>query len=157
MIFLFGGGRGCVLFGDGWTNSFVSIEEIVANTSAVEFLKVFHLLVAVAAAVFCSCFCCFRRCWRGVPIYRLLLRYTALWQKIRRGFSFCLGFRGHAFFLVVAKNVLVVASSPTHTFSKHQHHTTTTAVLVCGLGPAVAAHCKLHCCIYRKASSSRRS
>ena len=41
---------------------------------------------------------------REIPIYRLLSRYTALWQKIRRGFSFCLGFRGRISFLVVAKN-----------------------------------------------------
>ena len=40
---------------------------------------------------------------RGIPIYRLLSRYTALWQKRRRGFSFCLGFRGRMFFLVVTK------------------------------------------------------
>ena len=41
---------------------------------------------------------------RGMPIYRLMSRYTALWQKIRLGFSFCLGFRGRIFFLLVAKN-----------------------------------------------------
>ena len=41
---------------------------------------------------------------RGIPIYRLMSRYTALWQKIRLGFSFCLGFRGRIFFLLVAKN-----------------------------------------------------
>ena len=40
---------------------------------------------------------------RGIPMYRLLSRYTVLWQKIRWGFSFCLGFRGRIFFLVVAK------------------------------------------------------
>ena len=41
---------------------------------------------------------------RGIPICRLMSRYTALLQKIRRGFSFCLGFRVRMFFVVVAKN-----------------------------------------------------
>ena len=37
---------------------------------------------------------------RGIPIYRLLSRYTDLWQKIRWGFSCCLCFRGRIFVLV---------------------------------------------------------
>ena len=44
-------------------------------------------------------------------MYRLLSRYTALWQKICQGFSFCLGFRGRIFFLVVAKKNRVQKSS----------------------------------------------
>ena len=42
---------------------------------------------------------------RGITTYRLLSRYTALWQEIRCRFSFCLGFRGRMLFLVVAKNL----------------------------------------------------
>ena len=40
---------------------------------------------------------------RGGYQYPLLSRHTYFWQNIRCRFSFCLGFRGRVFFLVVPK------------------------------------------------------